>query len=414
MDNSSIKSLQLGNGLTLIAECMPWLESASFAISVPAGCQFDPESKLGLANFVCEMVQRGCGSLDSRQFIEKLESIGVDYSSSVSVYHTHFGGALPARKLADALQVYSDVLRNPVMPEDQMEDGRMVCMQEIRAIEDDLPQRVMLSLRQRQYGDPLGRSCQGNYESIQSVSYQDVGDFYRQFYRPNGLVIGVAGNIDWDALCQQVESLFGDWQEVAVDEIQVRDQSVGVHHIDFESQQTHIGLAFPSIPYSNDNYFVARGAVGVLSDGMSSRLFSEIREKRGLCYSVYASLHSLKDRGSIISYVGTGADRAQQSLDVLIEELTRLSEGITNEELERLKIQVRSSLVMQQESSRSRASSISSDYFHLGRARTLDEVNQLINDLSVERINKYLADNPPANFNLVTLGSQPLEFTMDT
>lgn len=241
-----------------------------------------------------------------------------------------------------------------------------------------------------------------------------MGDFYRQFYRPNGLVIGVAGNIDWDALCQQVESLFGDWQEVAVDEIQVRDQSVGVHHIDFESQQTHIGLAFPSIPYSNDNYFVARGAVGVLSDGMSSRLFSEIREKRGLCYSVYASLHSLKDRGSIISYVGTGADRAQQSLDVLIEELTRLSEGITNEELERLKIQVRSSLVMQQESSRSRASSISSDYFHLGRARTLDEVNQLINDLSVERINKYLADNPPANFNLVTLGSQPLEFTMDT
>lgn len=410
MQTSSINIHRLDNGMTLIAEPIPWLETASFSFAVPAGCQFDPTDRLGLANFACEMVQRGCGSLNSREFIERLESLGVDYSSSASIYHTYFSGALPSRQLAPTLDLYSDVLRNPHIPEQQLEDARMVCYQEIRAVEDDLAQKVMLQLRKRQYGDPLGRSSQGEFETVQAITHDDIVQFYQKYYQPNGLILSVAGKVDWNSLVEQVESLFGDWKAEQIDQQESSQQETGSQHIQFDSQQTHIGLAYPSLAYSDENYFVARGAVGVLSDGMSSRLFSEIREKRGLCYSVYSSLHSLRDRGAIVSYVGTGADRAQQSLDLLIEELRKLQLGITEAELGRLKVQVRSSLVMQQESSRSRAASISSDLFHLGRARTLDEINQLINDLTVERINDYLATHPPEKFNLVTLGPNPLEF----
>ena len=125
--------------------------------------------------------------------------------------------------------------------------------------------------------------------------------------------------------------------------------------------------------------------------------------------SMPASAHSLKDKGSVVCYSGTSSERAQETLDVLIQQLVELANGIQEDELRRLKIQIRSGMVMQQESCRSRASSIAGDWFHLGRVRTLDEITEKINGLSVESINTYLASNPPSNFDVVTLGSQPLE-----
>ncbi|MDA7663097.1 insulinase family protein, partial [Pirellulaceae bacterium] len=118
---------------------------------------------------------------------------------------------------------------------------------------------------------------------------------------------------------------------------------------------------------------------------------------------------TMKDRGSIFVYAGTSAERAQETLDVTVAELHRLTQGITQSELDRLKVSIRSSLVMQQESSRSRAASIAGDYFHLGKVRTLDEVTDIINGLTVERINEYIAANPPCDFNLVSLGQNQLE-----
>ena len=122
-----------------------------------------------------------------------------------------------------------------------------------------------------------------------------------------------------------------------------------------ESNQTQIGIAFDSVPYRHPDYFQAWGAVGVLSGGMSSRLFTEVREKRGLCYSVYATMHTLRDRGSVLCYAGTSAERAQETLDVTLGELVRLAEGIEADELARLKARIKSSLIMQQESSSSRS-----------------------------------------------------------
>lgn len=163
------------------------------------------------------------------------------------------------------------------------------------------------------------------------------------------------------------------------------------------------------MPYRDPDYFQASGAVGVLSGGMSSRLFSEVREKRGLCYSVYASYHTLKDRAAVLCYAGTSADRAQESLDVTLGELTRLAEGIRPEELERLKARVKSNLIMQQESSSARSSAIARDWYHLGRVRTLDEVSSLVDGLSCQSINDYLAAHPPGDFTIITVGPQALE-----
>jgi predicted Zn-dependent peptidase len=206
-----------------------------------------------------------------------------------------------------------------------------------------------------------------------------------------------------------VGKLLGDWapgKDGAVEETPIHCR---YEHLDFDSQQTQIGIAYESVPYRHPDYFQAWGAVGVLSGGPSSRLFTEVRERRGLCYSVYASLHTLWHRGAVFCYAGTGADRAQETLDVTMSELCRLGKGIEDSELNRLKARIKSALIMQQESSSARSSSLARDWYHLGRVRTLDEVGGLIDALSSRSINAYLAEHPPADFTVVTLGSLALE-----
>ena len=153
------------NGLALVTQRMDWVESAAFSLLVPAGCSRDPRELLGLANITCEMVQRGCGTRDSRQFVNDLENLGVDHSSSVSIAHTSFGGAMPAERIEEALAIHADLVQRPHLPADQLEDARLACIQEIRALEDDLAQRAMQELRRRRYGDPFGRNNQGTLDS---------------------------------------------------------------------------------------------------------------------------------------------------------------------------------------------------------------------------------------------------------
>ncbi len=396
------------NGLVLVAEPMLSLESAAFSFLLPAGCVYDPPQASGLAAFTCEMALRGAGERDSRRFVEDLENLGVERGESVSVNHTSFGGATLSKNLWPALEIFADLLRRPHLPADQLEAGRLVVMQELRAIEDEPAQKVMLELRRRHYPDPWGRPSQGSTAALAAITAADIRDFHARTYGPRGTIVGVAGRIDWPRLKDEIGRLFGDWRPLAPPAVAAEKQLSRHDHLSHESNQTQIGIAYDSVPYAHPDYFRAWGAVGVLSGGMSSRLFTEVREKRGLCYSVYASYHAtLRDRASVLCYVGT--ERPQEALDVMLAELARLAEGIEPAELDRLKARIKSALIMQQESSSSRSSSLARDWFHLGRARTLEEVGGLVDALSCESINSYLAEHPPADFTIVTLGPEPLE-----
>ncbi len=410
--NQEIHTHQLANGLLLAAEEMPWLESAAFALVLPAGSARDPADQLGLANLTCEMVQRGCGARGSRQFVEDLEMLGADSSAGILPSHTNFAGAMPADSLHEVLEIYADVVRRPQLPLDQLEDARQVCIQEIRAAEDDLAHTAMTELRQRHYGDPWGRLAHGTVEAVSSIQLGDVERDIAHHYRPNDTILSVAGKFDWQALKDHVESAFGDWTMAAKSTPVTAKPAGDYHHLSSDSSQTHIGVAYSIIPYSDPGYMQVRGAVGVLSDGMSSRLFTELREKRGLVYSVNASCDSLRDRGSVLCYAGTTTERAQETLDVLTAELLRLADGIEEDELDRMKARIKSSLIMQQESSTSRSRSIAFDWYHLGRIRSLDEVSGLVDGLSCQSINAYLAEHPPQDMIAVTLGEKPLETSL--
>ncbi len=405
----SIYSHIYPNGLVLLAEPMTSVESAAFTFRVPAGCIYEPGDRGGLATLLSELVMRGAGSRDNRQFVSDLDNLGVERGESVSDAHTSFSGATLAKNLLPTLAIYADVLRRPHLPDDELEPSRLVVLQELSAVEDEPGQKVMLELRRCHYPDPWGRPSQGNVEGLQASKLKDVRTMFNRSFRPNGTVLGVAGRIDWPALRDRVGELLGDWPKV--DEPELKETPVGPTrlHLPHESNQTQIGIAYTSVPYRDPDYFQAWGAVGVLSGGMSSRLFTEVREKRGLCYTVYASHNSLRDRASVMCYAGTSAERAQETLDVTLGELQRLYKGIEQQELDRLKARIKSALIMQQESSSSRSAAIARDWYYLGRVRTLDELSQKVDALTQQSINAYLEKNPPAGFTIVTLGPKALE-----
>ena len=186
----------------------------------------------------------------------------------------------------------------------------------------------MIELRRRQYPDPWGRSSHGEEPACERSTIDDVRQFHARHYRPNGTILAVAGNFDWQRLCDRRRAAV---RRLAAERRRPSRAAANgqppANHIPFESNQTHIGIAYPTIPYKHPDYFQAWAAVGVLSSGSSSRLFTEVRERRGLCYTVYASLHTQRDRASVFCYAGTTAERAQETLDVTVGELHAAGRG---------------------------------------------------------------------------------------
>jgi predicted Zn-dependent peptidase len=388
---------------------MPWLQSAAFSFLVPAGCVHEPAERLGLGSFACEMTLRGAGPRDNRQFVIDLDNLGVEHSASVSSARMAYGGATLAENLPAALTIFADVLLRPRLPEEEVENCRLTVLQSLRAVEDEPSEKAMIALRRRFYPDPWGRSSLGEQEALEAIDLEEIRGFVARQFHPQGTILGVAGRVEWEPLKDLIGRLFDDWRpgsEVAFAE---HPAAGGYQHVPYDSAQTHIGVAYTSVPYRHEDYFRAWGAVGALGGGMSSRLFTEVRERRGLCYAVYASYHTLRDRAGVFCYAGTSAERAQETLDVTLAELRRLACGIEPGELERLKARIKTELVMQQESSYARAASIAREWYHIEHARTFEELQAIIDGLTCEEINDYLAAHPPGEFTVVTVGPEELQ-----
>jgi predicted Zn-dependent peptidase len=405
-----IHSHTYDNGLTLVAEPMSSLESAAFTFLVPSGSSHDPKDRAGLSNFTQEMMLRGCGPRDARQFVEDLDNLGVERGESVSAVHASAGGATLADNLYPALAIFADFLRRPHLPSGKLEAARQVVMQDVLAVEDDPSHKLMEELRRQYFPSPFGWPSHGDIEGLEAATLDDVAGFFERVYRPDEAILGVAGRIDWLELRDEVGELLGDWKRKSVPPIAAGPSGLRRIHIEHDSQQTQIGIAFPTARYCDPDYFEAFAGIWVLGgSGCSARFFHEVREKRGLCYSVSASTYNItREHAGVLCYAGTTAKRAQETLDVMLAELRRLPQGISDEELSYLKARVKSALIMQQESSASRSGSIARDWYHLGRVRTLEEVGAIIDGLTRERINRYLAEQPPLDLTIATLGPKPL------
>jgi predicted Zn-dependent peptidase len=399
------------NGLTLLAERMEHVRSAALNFLVPAGCVYDPPGQLGMTSLLSELITRGAGTRDSRELTLALDGLGLDRDESAGVMHMRFWGATLASNLPQALELYADILLRPHLPEDELEPVKALALQDLQALEDEPRQKVFIELRRRFFPMPLGRDRRGTPEGIAAVTPKSLRTAHAQLFQPGGTILAVAGNVEWEALRAQVGRLFGGWKAGQPPAVKIRKAIGGRAHLPKQTTQTQIAIAYPSVPFGHPDYYAAQGAVHVLSGGMGARLFTEVREKRGLCYAVSASYQTFKDLACVLCYAGTTNERAQETLDVTLAELLRLQEGVEKEEVERVQAGLKSALIMQEESTSARAGALASDWYYLGRVRSLDEIQQAVQALTPRKIVNHLRRHPPQDFTIVTLGPKPLRFS---
>jgi predicted Zn-dependent peptidase len=398
----------LPNGLTLVGEKMPAVQSAAMTLLLPAGAAGDPVHGSGTATVLSDLVLRGAGERDSRQLTDYLDSLGLQRSSGASVYHTRFACAAVAKKVIESLPTYADIIRRPHLPQVGFEAARDLALQALAGLKDDPRQMLLVKLREAFLPFPLGRNSMGAAGDLKKMTLKSCREEWQRRYHARGAILALAGNIDFARFRDVAEKHFGDVPKSSDGTLKLVWPKQRNHHVHQESEQTHIGIAYAAVPETDAHYYAIRAAMEAFGGGMSSRLFTEVREKRALCYSVWAGHTSLKSIGAVLCYAGTSNDRAQATLDCILSEIHRLPKGITQAELDRAKIGLKAATIMQGESTMARCGAIAHDFFMRGRIRTLAEIEREIDSLTTKRVDAYLRDHPPGPFTIVTVGPKPL------
>ena len=394
----------LKNGMVLLGEPMEAVESVAFDFMLPAGEARLPDGCCGAGNVIADWIFRGAGDKDSRQLSDAIDGLGLVRGRSVGSSHIAIGAALEAGNLAEALDLHADIILKPSLTDDQFELARQLAIDEVLSLDDDPRHKVMLKLREQFYPSPLGRNTIGDIAELKALTAQISGQIIKDKFNLSQTIFSVAGKYDFDAVCQQIERLFESEPQESDKSITLGPRQGKYKHIPNDGAQVHIALMTETVKPTDEDYYNARVAISVLSGGMSARLFTEVREKRGLCYAIGARYHGMKEAAGVMCYAGTTPDKAQETLDCVIGEFNRLGEGISQEEIDRAKVGLKSSLILQSESSSSRAGSISSDYYMLGRVRSLDEIKDRIEATSVDSVLAFLRNNPFSDFTIVTIG----------
>ena len=398
----------LKNGMVILGEPMDSVGSAAFDFMLPAGASRLEKGLCGASSVIADWIFRGAADNDSRELGDALDGLGLHRASSVSNSHITIGAALEAGNLSETLELYADIILRPRLEEEQFKPAKLLAIDSVLALDDDPRQKVMLKLQEHFYPEPLGRSPVGDVDQLKSLTADKAKSIIENKFNLSETIFSVAGKYDFNAVVSQIAELFEPRSGWKPEPVNVGTDGGKYTHIENDSAQVHIGLMTPAVRLGDKDYYNARVAVSVLSGGMSARLYTEVREKRGLCYAIGAAYHCLKEAAGICCYAGTTPDKAQQTLDVITEQFDKLSDGITADEIERAKVGLKSSLIMQSESSSSRAGGIGADYYILGRVRSLDEIKDKIEQTSVDSVLDFLRSNRFEKFTIVTIGPKQL------
>ncbi len=405
----SIHTFRLDNGLTVVVETMPHVRSVAWTLLVAAGSANDPEGQNGAAQLLNDMVYRGAGERDARALSNALDELGVQRGGSAGVEYTTFSGALLAEDFAAALALYADIVRRPHLPAAELDAARALTLQSLQSLNDNPAQRLFNEFGKIYFPGAFGRSALGELEDVQRIDAAALNADHAARYRPGGSVLAVAGGVEPERIRATVEQLFGDWQGAPPSwpQPQARTEPL-YHHLQQETAQTQIAVAYKSLPFDDPHYYHERLAIHVLSGSMSSRLFTEVRVKRGLVYTVYASPRLYRGLGIVLGYAGTQPERAQETVDVMLGELRRMREGVADDELERSRTGFLSALVMQGESTTARAAALASNVFLIDQPRSLDDTRSAVEAVTLDSLNGYLAQHAPEQFTVITLGPAPI------
>ncbi len=405
----AIVTKKLTNGLSVIIEEMDHVESASYEVVIPGGIITDGSNEIGASIVLPELIGKGAGKLDSRSLSEAFDGAGIRHGEGVGMDRFSLSGSMVATKLDRALELVSLMIKAPRLAESDIEPIQSILLQDIEALKDNPARRAMVELTKRFYPAPFNRSSLGEANGIQGVTAKRMQEMHRSFFRPEGAIVSIAGKVEAERVCAVLSELLGDWSGTgpALPKFTNRPKH-DYYHIDDESAQLQIVMASPAVKFSDPLYYEGKIVASVLGSSMFGRLFVEVREKRGLCYSVYARHGATTDYGTMTAYVGTTPERAQESMDVLLGEFERLPGTITQDELDRSRTNLKASVIMGEESPGARAGSNATDWWLLKRVRTLQEIHEAIDRVTLDSVNEYLKQYPFKPCSVLTLGKAPL------
>src|SRR5687768_528572 len=375
----------LPNGVRVVTGPMTGVKSGTLIVSYSVGSRYEPSSISGVSHFLEHMLFKGTERRpDPKQISEEIEGVGGVLNAATSREGTSYWFKAPSSHFTSGYDVLADIVRNSVIDPTELDKERSVILEEIRAIQDSPEELVHDVIDEVVWGDqPIGRSIAGTEESVGSIDRKVMVDFWQRNYEPSRLVIAAGGDVRHDDVVALTERYFGDLTEhPAPDERTdtVEDQrEARVRLIERETEQAHLCVAMPALSYATERRYTQSTIEAILSSGMSSRLFQEIREKRGLVYSVYGYFRPYADIGQGVVYAGTDLERVEETIGAIVEELRKLrDEVVPEEEFERTKTLRKGRLLMGLEDSRSVAGWIGSQESTYGEIKTPEEVMEKI------------------------------------
>ncbi|WP_291729646.1 pitrilysin family protein [Leisingera sp. F5] len=383
----TVQQHTLANGFRIVSEHMPGLESAAVGIWVNAGGRHERLEQNGIAHFLEHMAFKGTKTRSALQIAEEIEDVG----GYINAYTSREVTAYYARVLKDdvplAVDVIGDILLNPVFDAREIEVERGVILQEIGQSLDTPDDVIFDWLQEESYrGQPLGRTILGPAERVSSFSREDLQGFVAEHYGPGQMILAAAGAVDHDVLVKLAERLFGHMAAKPDFTAEGAKFTGGEARQVKDLEQAHFALAFEGPSYRDQSMYTSQIYASALGGGMSSRLFQEVREKRGLCYTIFAQAGSYADTGAMTVYAGTSGEQLEELAGITIDEMKRAAEDMTEAEVERARAQMKAGMLMGLESPSNRAERLARLVQIWGKVPSLENTVERIEAVSTKDV----------------------------
>jgi predicted Zn-dependent peptidase len=381
----SMNVTRLASGLTVVTDAMPHLQSASLGVWIGSGSRDERADEHGISHLLEHMAFKGTARRNARQIAEEIEAVGGDLNAATSVETTAYYARVLRADVPLALDVLSDILSHPAFEPEELAREKNVIVQEIGAVEDTPDDLIFEYLQATAFpSQPVGRSILGTPETVRSFDSRRLRGYLSRNYRAPDMVIAAAGAVEHASVVAEAERRFAGFAgpEAPVPEPAKFGGGARIEQRDLE--QVHVAFALEGVPQRDASIYSLQVFTNVLGGGMSSRLFQEVREIRGLCYSIYAFHAPYADTGMLGVYAGTDAADLPDLMRVVVDEIGAAAETLDEHEIARSKAQMKAGLLMALESSSARAEQLARQMMIYGRPIPLEEIVGKVEAVTVE------------------------------
>ena len=389
---SAIRLTRLPNGLTVVSEAMPRVETVSIGAYVAAGTRHEAAEENGVSHFLEHMAFKGTERRDAAAIAREIENVGGHLNAYTAREQTAYYCKVLKEDLPLAADIIGDILTHSTFVPEELERERGVILQEIGQANDTPDDIVFDHFQATAFPDqPMGRPTLGTEATIRAMPREALVGYMRRHYGPSRMIVAAAGAVDHDALLDLVRRHFADLPEASPPPAEPARYVGGEFREERDLDQVHIVLGFPGVAYADPLHYPTLLLSTLLGGGMSSRLFQEIREQRGLVYSIYSYASPFVDSGLFAIYAGTGEKEAEELVPVTLEELRKVQHDVTQEELDRAKAQFRAGLLMSLESTGSRIEQLARQLQVYGRIVPVEEIKARIAAVTVGQVQEAAA-----------------------